>query len=203
MKRKVCIYLRTSTSYQENGLESQRKALVDYCQIRNIKDYVIYEDAGISGSKKNRPGLDELMRKVEEGSVSVVIVYSFSRLARSMKHLLESLDVFNDKGTEFISLSEAIDTTSAVGTLVFRILASLAEFEKELISSRVKTGMALAKSRGKQIGRKKERPTEAILELRKKDFSYKEISKLLNVSEGTVCNAIKDGLLINKRKKPK
>lgn len=202
MEKIIAVYARTSTSLQENGLQSQKKALEDYCKSRGYKNYVIFEDFGISGAVKSRPALNEMMERVDREEVSIVIVYSFSRFARSMKHLLEALDTFNDKGTEFISLSENIDTTSIVGKLVFRILASLSEFEKELISQRVKRGMNLARSKGKQIGRKRERPTDAILELRDKGLTYKEIRKILNVSEGTVGNAIKDRLHNNKKKKP-
>lgn len=202
MKRIIAIYCRVSTNLQENGLKSQKRELIEYCKRRGIENYKIYEDFGISGAIKSRPALNEMMEKVNKGEVEIVVVYSFSRFARSMKHLLEALDIFKDKQTEFISVSENIDTTTAVGSLIFRILASLAEFERELISSRVKSGMASARERGMQIGRKKERPTEAILELRQKGFTYKQISKLLKVSEGTVCNAVKDGLLINKKKKP-
>ena len=194
MKRTVAIYCRTSTNLQENGLQSQRRALINYCKGREIKNYIIYEDAGVSGAKKSRPALDEMMKEVNDGNVSIVIVYSFSRFARSMKHLLEALDIFKDKNTEFVSLSESIDTTTPVGALIFRILASLAEFERQLISDRVTLGMANARAKGQQIGRKRERPTDTILELRKKGFTYRQISKMLNISEGTVGNAIKDGL---------
>ncbi|EQC44527.1 resolvase, N-terminal domain protein [Bacteriovorax sp. BSW11_IV] len=202
MEKIIAIYCRTSTSLQENGLQSQRRALIEYCKSRGHKNYVVYEDFGISGAIKSRPALNEMMDRVDKGEVDIVIVYSFSRFARSMKHLLEALDVFKEKGTEFISISENIDTTSAVGSLIFRILASLSEFERQLISERVKNGMINAKAKGKQIGRRKERPTDSILELRRKGFTYKQISKLLNVSEGTVCNAVRDGLLKNKNKKP-
>ena len=202
MEKIIAIYCRTSTNLQENGLQSQRRALTEYCERKGYRNYNIYEDFGVSGAVKSRPALNEMMEKVNKGEVDIVIVYSFSRFARSMKHLLEAMDIFKDKGTEFVSLSENIETNSPVGSLIFRILASLAEFERQLISERVKSGMANAKAKGKQIGRKRERPTEKILELRERGFSYKEISKLLNVSEGTVCNAVKDGLLKNKNKKP-
>ena len=202
MNKEIAIYCRTSTNLQENGLQSQRRALTEYCERKGYSNYKIYEDFGVSGAVRSRPALNEMMEKVNNGEVDIVIVYSFSRFARSMKHLLEAMDIFKDKGTEFVSLSENIETNSPVGSLIFRILASLAEFERQLISERVKSGMANAKAKGKQIGRKRERPTEAILELRDKGFTYKQISKLLKVSEGTVCNAVKDGLLTNKKKAP-
>ncbi|PIK15098.1 recombinase family protein [Halobacteriovorax sp. JY17] len=199
--RKVAIYCRTSTNMQQNGLEAQKRALVNYCKSKSITNFIIYEDSGISGTKKDRPALNEMMNEVDKGNIQVVIVYSFSRFARSTKHLLEALDLFRGKKTEFISLSENIDTTTHVGALIFSILAALSEFERELIVDRVKTGILNARANGKQIGRPKTRNDELIISLRSKGYTYKQIRELLGVGHGSITAAIREADRISKKKK--
>ena len=106
MEKHVAIYARTSTSMQSNGLESQVLALKTYCDIYDLGPYVLYADEGISGTKANRPQLDKLMAAVKAGDVSSVVVYSFSRYARSVTHLLEGLQIFDAHGVSFVSISE-------------------------------------------------------------------------------------------------
>ena len=194
----VAIYCRTSTGMQEKGLESQRRALIDYCKSRGIKNYKVFEDSGISGTKSSRPALNEMMKCVENGVVSKVMVYSFSRFARSTKHLLEALELFKDKRVDFISITENVDTSSPVGRAFFTIISAISQLERDLISERVKNGMKNAKAKGVPIGREKTRPVEKIISLREKGYTYKEISKLLDVSEGTIRNSIKEDLLKKK-----
>ncbi len=186
---------------QQSGLEAQRRALVEYCKSRSIKNYIIYEDSGISGTKSSRPSLDTMMKKVRAGEIEAVIVYSFSRFARSTKHLIDVLEEFESYGVNFISLSEQVDLSTAIGKAMYTIISAIAALERDLISERVKNGMKNARAKGKQIGRERIRPTDSILSLRSKGYTYKEIARMLNVSEGTVGNAIKDGLHTNKKKK--
>ncbi len=197
MKRKVAIYARVSTQMQSTGLDSQLRALKDYCKRNDIVDYLIFQDEGISGAKKDRPALNEMIEKVKKDEISSVVVFSFSRFARSTKQLLEALEMFREHKTEFISLSENIDTSTAIGEIFFTIIASLAQFERSQLISRIKNGLDGARARGVKLGRKKTRPTESIIELREKGFTYRQIARLLDVSHGTVRNAI----LENKNKK--
>jgi DNA invertase Pin-like site-specific DNA recombinase len=196
----VAIYCRTSTNMQKSGLESQRRALIEYCQNRGIKDYELFEDFGVSGAKSSRPQLDKMMRSVRDRKFTTVIVYSFSRFARSTKFLIDTLEEFQRLNVNFVSLSESLDLSTPIGRAMYGIIASINALEKDIIAERVKTGMRNAKAKGKQIGRLKTRPTETILELRSKGYTYKQIAKMLNVSEGTVGNAIRDGLHKNKIK---
>lgn len=196
----VAIYCRTSTNMQQSSLESQKRTLVEYCKSKQIRNYELYEDFGVSGIKSSRPELDRLMKEVRKGKVGTVIVYSFSRFARSTKFLLDSLEEFNELEVNFVSLSENVDLSTAIGKAMFTIISAIAALERDLISERVKNGMKNARAKGRQIGREKTRPTEAILALRSKGYTYKQIAKKLKVSEGTVGNSIKDGLLKNKKK---
>jgi site-specific DNA recombinase len=92
--QKVALYVRTSTDKQEKGLEAQIRVLEEYCKSKGILNYQVYQDFGISGSKSSRPQLDQMMKDVRDEKISTVIVYSFSRFARSTKHLLDALDEF-------------------------------------------------------------------------------------------------------------
>ena len=94
MQKKVALYSRVSTGNQSTGLEAQIRALRDYCTRNSITNYVIYEDENQPGIKQSRPGLDRMMADVRGGLISKVIVYSFSRYARSVTHLLRALEEF-------------------------------------------------------------------------------------------------------------
>ena len=187
----VALYCRTSTNLQSTGLEAQALALRTYCQVHGITNFVVYADEGISGTKAHRPELDRLMAAVESGQVSSVIVYSFSRFARSVTHLLEGLQKFDQSGVSFISVSENLDTRTSTGRFVFTILAALSSLEREILVERVKTGLINARSKGKVLGRKKTRPAELIRSLHAKGFSYRQIAKLAKCSVSTVAEELK------------
>lgn len=106
MQKHAALYARTSTSVQTTGLEAQVRALKTYCQSNDISCFEVYSDEGISGTKANRPELDRLLIAVERGEVSSIIVYSFSRFARSVTHLLQALQKFEECGVSFISITK-------------------------------------------------------------------------------------------------
>lgn len=187
---KVAVYLRVST--KDQSVESQMTAIKGYCDQKGIKGYSIFQDEGISGAKQNRPGLDALMDKIKNKEVDLVIVYSFSRFARSTKHLLTALDEFNALGVGFVSITEQLDSSTPHGRLVFSILSAIAELERHLIRERVKAGLINAKLKGKRLGApKKYVNTELLKRLANQNLSYKEISKLLGISTSTICREIK------------
>ena len=137
-------YARVST--QDQKLDLQRQALqAAGCDL-------IFEDT-ISGTRAKRPGLDKVLAKLAPGVV--VVVWRLDRLGRSLSHLVEVLKVIESKGAGFVSLNEAIDTTSASGRLVFHMMAALAEFERALIVERTQAGLAAAKARGAKLGRRR------------------------------------------------
>lgn len=190
-EKQVALYCRTSTSLQSTGLEAQILALKTYCVSHGIKNYVVYADEGISGTKSSRPELDHLMQAVATGQVSSVIVYSFSRFARSVTHLLEGLQKFDQCNVSFISISESLDTRTSTGRFVFTILAALSAMEREILVDRVKTGLINAVSKGKRLGRRRSRPSELIQSLHSKGFSYRQIAKLAKCAVSTVAEELK------------
>jgi DNA invertase Pin-like site-specific DNA recombinase len=186
----TALYLRTSTDKQQTGLEAQKRALEDYCFRVGIKEFKIYSDSGISGTKEKRPALNQLMSDVENGNVSAVIVYSFSRLARSVSHLMQAMETFRKMNVDFVSLTENIDTKTPIGKAMFVIISAISALERDLIAERVKNGMINARAKGKQIGRPKSVPVESIISLHKKGLTYRQIAEVLKVGHGSITKAI-------------
>jgi DNA invertase Pin-like site-specific DNA recombinase len=148
---KAAIYGRVSTTAQDTNL--QMREVRQFVQRRGWQIAEEYIDKGISGSKEKRPALDKLMSEAKRRRFDAVVVYRYDRFARSLRHLVNALGEFRALGIEFVSIHEGVDTSTPNGRLVFGIFASIAEFERELIRARVRSGLAAAKERGIQLGR--------------------------------------------------
>lgn len=185
-KRKVCLYARVSTNDQATGLESQVRSLKDYCRMNNIIDFEIFADEGVSGTKYSRPALDRMMKAVRDNEVECVVVYSFSRYARSTTHMLAGLEEMKKVNTNFVSLTEKVDTNSPIGKAMFVIISAIAALERDLISERVKNGLANARAKGKLIGRKKMRDSDLIRKLLKAGMTYRNVASIAKCSHGSV-----------------
>jgi DNA invertase Pin-like site-specific DNA recombinase len=168
----------------------QLRELREYCERRGLQVSGEYVDAGISGTKEHRPRLDALLAECRKRRVDAVVVYRYDRFARSLRQLVNALEEFRSLGIEFISLHEGVDTSTPNGRLVFGIFASIAEFERELIRDRVKSGIAAARSKGKRLGRPRVNVDAArIASLRASGLSWPKIAAELEVSVGTVYQA--------------
>lgn len=188
---KWALYARTSTSRQEKGLESQLRALRSYCEQKGIVEYDVFSDEGFSGAKASRPGLDSMMAATRKKNYCGIIVFSFSRFARSTKHLLSALEEFRELNVSFVSLSENLQTDSAIGLALFTIISAISQLERELVSERVKNGLKNAKAKGKSLGRPKKRNAELIIELYRQGNSYRKIARLARCSTWAVGEEIK------------
>ena len=111
----------------------------------------ICRDEGISGAKENREGLNKALELATKEGV-VLVVYSLSRLSRSTRLTCEIGDKLDKAGADLVSISEKIDTTTAAGKMVFRVLAAMAEFERDQISERTKLALHHKKSKGEKTG---------------------------------------------------
>jgi site-specific DNA recombinase len=149
-------YVRVSTETQAVdgiSLEAQRARIEAWCIANGYELVGLHMDAGISGKRAdNRPGLQAALIEVSRTRGSALVVYSLSRLARSVKDTLEIAGRLDRIGADLVSLSEKIDTTSAAGRMVFRMLAVLAEFERDLCGERTKAALSLKKQRGECVG---------------------------------------------------
>lgn len=189
--RYVALYARTSTQMQSTGLDAQVLALKTYCESMGVTNYKIFTDEGVSGARAHRPGLDSLMDAARSGSISSVIVYSFSRFARSVSHLLSALETFQALEISFVSVSERIDTNTPMGKMVFTVCGAVAELDRQLIVERVKCGLINAKACGKRLGRPKTRNEDLIANLRQKGFTHRQIATLAKCSTWSVCQTLK------------
>lgn len=183
-KNLTVLYQRVST--QDQNLESQERALRDWCAKQGIMNFELYSDHGISGAKESRPALNQLMERIEQGDVEQVIVFSFSRFARSVSHLLKALEKFRAKQIRFISVTEQLDTNSPMGMALFTILGALAQLERELIRERVVAGLKNARAKGKRLGRERKRNDVLIHELLAAGLSFREIARIAKCSHGSV-----------------
>jgi len=149
-------YVRVSTTEQaEEGLslDAQRSKIEAWCHVNDMTLRDLYVDAGISGTRAdNRPQLQAALDAVTV-SQDALVVYSLSRLARSTKDTLMISEQLQKAGADLVSLSEKIDTTSAAGKMVFRMLAVLNEFERDLVSERTTAALAHRKSQGQRTGK--------------------------------------------------
>ena len=183
----TALYARTSTSKQDSGLEAQILQLSKYCNENQIDEFEVYKDSGISGTKERRPELDRLIKDCREGRIKTVVVYSFSRMGRSTQHLLKTLNFFEDHEINFISLSESLDTTTAMGKCLFGIISAISQMEADLISERVKAGLENAASKGRFPGAPRQVNEELVNELLQSEkYSYSEIARLAKCSKSSV-----------------
>lgn len=188
---RAALYARISTLNHGQDPEVQLRELRDYCQRRGFTITHECVDKGISGSRERRPALDNLLALCRKRQVDAVVVYRYDRFARSLRQLVNALEEFRALGIEFISLHEGVDTSTANGRLVFGIFASIAEFERELIRDRVRSGLAAAKAKGKHVGRPKVAVDGArIAFLRVQGRSWSEITRETGISKGTAQRAL-------------
>src|ERR1700745_604775 len=186
---RAAIYARVSTN---NGQDPhmQIRELREYCQRRGWDIEGEYVDAGVAGAKEHRPQLDVLLAACRKRRVDAVVVYRYDRFARSLRQLVNALEEVRSLGIEFISLHEGVDTSTPNGRLLFGIFASIAEFERELIRDRVKSGIAAARSKGKRLGRPRGSVDAArIAVLRAPGASWSTIARQLRLSAGTAKRA--------------
>ena len=137
-------YARVSTTDQTHDL--QKDALEKAGCTRIFTDTV-------SGAKEERTGLDEALSHLREGDT--LVVWRLDRLGRSLKHLIETITALASRKIGFKSITEAIDTTTSGGKLIFHIFGALAEFERDIIRERTEAGLTAARARGRKGGRPK------------------------------------------------
>jgi len=148
-------YVRVSTEDQASegvSLDAQKARVAAWCLANDYQLTTVLVDAGLSGGRAdNRPGLQSAIDQACK-TKSALIVYSLSRLARSTKDTIAIGEKLDKAGADLVSLSEKIDTTSAAGKMIFRMLAVMSEFEKDQISERTKMAMNHKKSCMERVG---------------------------------------------------
>lgn len=176
-------YARVSTDEQNPALQFDALRGAG-CQ-RVFTDYA-------SGARTSRPALDKVLADLKAGDV--LVTWKLDRLGRSLSHLISLISRLETRGVAFRSLSEAIDTGTASGRLLFHIMGALAEFERALISERTRAGMAAAKLRGAVLGRPAKLSLDEIASARrslvKAGRSVGDVATGLSVSRSTLRRAV-------------
>ena len=167
--KKAIGYIRVSTEQQADegvSLAAQRAKITAWCALNDYELIAIYEDAGISGKTvSKRPQLQAALSEMKKGMA--LVVYSLSRLARSTKNCIEIADELKATGSDLVSLTEKIDTSSAMGEFFFTLIAALGQMERKVIGERTKAALAHKKANGEKYA-----PVP---------FGYAEVNKRLEV----------------------
>ncbi len=179
-------YARVSKSDGHQVLDLQIDALTN----SGVKEENIYSDK-ISGSKDERPGLENCLKALREDDI--LVVYKLDRLGRNLKHLIQTVEDLTKRKIGFKVLSGQgvnIDTTTPAGKMIFSIFGALAEFERELIRERTIAGIQAARARGRMGGRKfnltKAQVRLAEASMKNRDTSVTELCKELKITRATL-----------------
>ena len=192
MQKITALYVRVSTvNKQDKGLESQEKALLEYCHNHGISNYKIYRDKQ-TGGNLDRPALQKLQQDIFGGRISAVIVWKLDRISRSLKDGITLLVDWLESDLRVVAVAQQFDFNGAVGQLVASVLLGIAQMERENIRENISRGMQVAIKNGKRIGgsKPKIKPQEAV-ELKKQGKTIAEIALKLKCSRQTVYSALK------------
>ena len=149
------LYCRVSTETQATqgvSIQNQQQLLRNYANQNGYTEIIEIADEGFSGKNTNRPGFTQMLDLVKQKKINSVIVYSLSRFARNTMDTLRTIEVLTKNNVTFISLSEKIETDTAVGKFFISVLASLSELERNQISERTKSALMYKKSKNELIG---------------------------------------------------
>ena len=191
MTTKVALYCRVSTNDQYP--ENQVRILSDLAVKNGAEVVSTFIDKGISGVKKDRDALNQMLSAARSRKFTTLYVLSIDRLSRSVKNLIETVETLNDLGITIVFQRENIDTKSAMGQFFLTVLGSLAQFEREIMRERINAGIARAKSQGKKMGRPSKLNDglkNAVTMLYQKGVSIRDIAKTCTVGIGTVYKVV-------------
>lgn len=185
---KVAIYVRVSTSDQNP--EAQLSELRDYAKQRKFTVHREYIDQAVTGvveKRKRHTAYDDLIADARRLRFKCVLVWKFDRFARSLVALLDALKTFEALGIDFISATQAIDTTTPMGRFFFSIVGAFAEFEREMIMERTRIGIDNARRKGVIFGRPRDPDVEAqIRRLKEEGLGIRAIGRRVKRSAANV-----------------
>ena len=157
---RCAVYTRKSTEegleQEYNSLDAQRDAAEAYIASQKHEGWELvarpYDDGGFTGSNMERPALKRLLSDIEASEVDCVIVYKVDRLSRSLLDFTKIIEAFDQHGVSFVSVTQQFNTSTSMGRLVLNVLLSFAQFEREMISERIRDKVAASRRRGKWSG---------------------------------------------------
>lgn len=157
---RCAIYTRKSTEHnldlEFNSLDAQREACEAYIKSQAHEGWRLvpdnYDDGGVSGASLARPALQTLLADIRAGKITTVVVYKVDRLTRSLADFAKLVELFDQYGVSFVSITQSFNTTSSMGRLTLNVLLSFAQFEREVIGERVRDKIAASKRKGIWVG---------------------------------------------------
>jgi len=157
---RCAIYTRKSTDEgldsDFNTLDAQRESAEAYIASQRHEGWMAlpqrYDDGGFTGANMERPALQRLLSDIRDGLVNCVVVYKVDRLTRSLLDFARIMEVFDQHGATFVSVTQQFNTTASLGRLTLNILLSFAQFEREMIAERTRDKMSAARRKGKWVG---------------------------------------------------
>ena len=160
LHKRCAIYTRKSSEngleQEFNSLDAQREACAAYIASQVSEGWralsAQYDDAGISGGTMDRPGLQRLMADIKRGGIDIVVVYKIDRLTRSLPDFARMVELFEQHGVSFVSITQAFNTTTSMGRLTLNVLLSFAQFEREVTSERIRDKITASKQKGMWMG---------------------------------------------------
>jgi len=190
-KKTAAIYARVSTDKQKADM--QVVELKNYIKRRGFKLGQTYIDQGYTGGNIQRPAFGTMMEGAHKRAFDVLVVWKLDRLSRSLKDLITTLETLGSLGIDFISYDNSLDTSTPTGKLVFHVVGSVAEFERDIIRERVRAGLANARRNGKRLGRPPilAKVSQKIHILKVNGLSNRAIADRVGVGEATVRRALK------------
>lgn len=158
--QRCAIYTRKSTEHNLdlafNSLDAQREACEAYIKSQAQEGWRLvanrFDDGGLSGASLERPALQELLEEVRSRKIDIIIVYKVDRLTRSLADFAKLVELFDEYGVSFVSVTQSFNTTSSMGRLTLNVLLSFAQFEREVIGERVRDKIAASKRKGIWVG---------------------------------------------------
>lgn len=171
-------------------MDNQIVALSKVAAARGWQIVETFSDAGISGAKgrKDRPGLDEMLKQAQRGKFDVVMAWTIDRIGRSLVDLLNTIESLKACGVDLYLDQQAIDTTTPSGKLMLQMTGAFAEFERAMIQARIHAGLRRAVANGRKLGRPLNDP-DAVEKARLalgKGLGINRVAKLVGLSNGTV-----------------
>lgn len=183
--KKVAIYARVST-YDQQTLPLQTEAMQKYVQQRGWQITLEFQE--VSSALADRKMREQIMQAARRREIDVVLVWKLDRWGRSLIDLMVSLQELQALGVGFVSITEALDFTTPLGKAMAGMLAVFAQFERDLLSERVKAGIAHARSKGQKHGRPLSvaLKAEQVIFLHKQGFNISQIAKKTEMSRTSV-----------------
>ena len=157
---RCAIYTRKSTEHnldlEFNSLDAQREACEAYIKSQSHEGWRLlsdrYDDGGLSGASLDRPALQMLLGDIRSRKIDIVVVYKVDRLTRALGDFAKLVELFDEYGVSFVSITQSFNTTSSMGRLTLNVLLSFAQFEREVIGERVRDKIAASKRKGIWVG---------------------------------------------------